>query len=63
MHADETLAIVMHERYERRLLLVVHFEVAAGIEKYGVKIIQVFRVVLQLFLGKRFRIGANRGVP
>ena len=39
MHSDETLSIVVDKRKESGFLFVIHFEVAAGVEKNGVKIV------------------------
>src|SRR5689334_283962 len=51
VHANESLAIVVDERQEISFLLGVHLEVAPSKEQYGVKIVQVLRVVFQLLLG------------
>ena len=53
--ADEALAVIVDEGEEVGLLLVVHFERAAGVEQDGVEIVQVFRIVFQLLLGERLR--------
>ena len=61
--ADEAFAVVMDEGQEVGLLLVVHFQRAAGIEQHRVEIVQVFGVVLELLLGQRLGVGADHGVP
>ena len=63
VHCDKTLAVVVDKRKKRGFLFGIHFQLAARVEKYGVKIVQVFGVVLQLSPGQRFRVGSNRGNP
>ena len=63
VRADESLAIVVHKRKKRGLLFRVHFQFSTGVEKHGVKIVEILGVVFQFFFGQDFRVGANGGGP
>ena len=63
VNADESLAVIVHEADEVSLLLIVHFQRAAGIKDHRVEVVQAFRVVLQFRLGQRFGVRVNNGVP
>src|SRR5260370_38216736 len=63
MNTDEALSVVVDEGQEVRLLLGVHFKIAAGKKKHDIKVGQVLGVVLDFFLGQRFAVGAERGIP
>src|SRR5260370_34067204 len=45
-----------NERKKCSFLFRVHFQFTTGIEEHGVKIVQIFSVVLEFFLRQRFRI-------
>ena len=63
MDTNEAFALLMDEREKVGLLLGIHVEGAAGVEHHGVKVVQVFRVVLEFLAGKRLGVGPERGVP
>src|SRR5580704_5900499 len=63
VHADKPFSIVMDERNKSGLLLRVHLQSATGVEKYGVKIIQILGVVLEFFLCQHFGVGTDRCGP
>ncbi len=63
MHADEALAIVVHEGEQSGLLFRVHLEIAAGVEEHGVEVIQIFGVVFELQFCEDLGVGSNGGCP
>src|ERR1700736_4856511 len=56
VHADKPFSIVVDERKKGSFLFRVHFQFATGIEEHGVKIVQIFSVVLEFFLRQHFGI-------
>ena len=55
MDADEAFAVVVNEREEIGLLLVVHLERAARIEEHRIEIVQVLGIEFKLLLRERLR--------
>src|SRR5260370_13970422 len=63
MNTDETLSVVVDEGQEVRLLLGVHFKLAPAQKKHDIEVGQILGVVLEFFLGQRFAVGAESGIP
>ena len=63
MDADEPLSVVVDERDEVGLFLIVHLERAACIEQHRIEVVQGFRVVFEFRFGQRLGVRADDGVP
>ena len=62
--ADKALGVVVDEGEEVGFLLGVHVQLASGAgEDDQVKIVQILSVVLKIFLGQQFGVGAEYRVP
>ena len=63
MNPDETFPIIAHERQQIGFLRVVHVEITIGEEYHRVEVVEVFRPILQRFLGDRRAVRAEVRVP
>src|SRR5688500_17012885 len=65
VHADEALAVLLNKRQKSGLLLVIHLQLAGGVEKDRIEIIQILAVAClrEIHLGDQLSISADKGVP